>query len=251
MNDGSLGTALCRAYNNWVAKLVCGHEDRLWPVAMIPAGCPRTCPPSSDAASQDLGFKAAHLVPYCGLRNLNDPAFFPYYATAQELDVPLLCHPVTNGILADRFDSFFRHARDGQTIQQHHGIGSSSMRRRLRDVPRLRVAFFECSAEWIIYWMHRMDDDYEAYKNFEAKHLTMRPSEYIRRNCYVTCEADERLLATAIQEIGDARICLATDYPHTDSEFPYTVAKIKERSDIGESQKQLILGENAARLLNL
>jgi hypothetical protein len=25
----------------------------------------------------------------------------------------------------------------------------------------LRVAFFECSAEWVLYWMHRMDDDYK------------------------------------------------------------------------------------------
>ena len=117
--------------------------------------------------------------------------------------------------------------------------------------PKLRVAFFECSAEWIVYWMHRMDEDYEWVKDRDAKHLTMLPSEYIKRNCYVTCEADEKRLAMAIEEIGEERICLATDYPHHDSVYPNTVSIIKARTDINDRQKQLILGENAARLLDL
>src|SRR5215510_8517139 len=39
-NIGGLGLACAQAYNNWVAKLVKGHEDVLLPVAMAPAGCP-------------------------------------------------------------------------------------------------------------------------------------------------------------------------------------------------------------------
>ena len=50
--------------------------------------------------------------------------------------------------------------------------------------PELRVVLFECGAEWILYWMHRMDDDY-AWLKEEAKHLTMAPSAYLKRNCYV------------------------------------------------------------------
>jgi predicted TIM-barrel fold metal-dependent hydrolase len=37
---GKLGAACCRAYNDWVAKLIRGHEDRLWPVGIAPADCP-------------------------------------------------------------------------------------------------------------------------------------------------------------------------------------------------------------------
>ena len=78
--------------------------------------------------------------------------------------------------------------------------------------PRLKVVFFECSAEWILFWMHRMDDDYEWAKDFSqlTGHLSMAPSEYVKRNCYVTCEADERDLATPIRELGEDRIFLAT-----------------------------------------
>ena len=44
---------------------------------------------------------------------------------------------------------------------------------------------------------------------------------------------------------------MASDYPHFDSEFPHTVASIRARTDLTGSQKDKILGENAARLLNL
>jgi predicted TIM-barrel fold metal-dependent hydrolase len=44
---------------------------------------------------------------------------------------------------------------------------------------------------------------------------------------------------------------MATDYPHFDSEFPHTVSGIRERTDLTAKQKDKILGENAARLLNL
>lgn len=251
MNYGALGAMLCRAYNNWVAKLVKGNEDRLWPVAMMPAGCPDEMSKELRRSVTELGFKAAHLVPYCGSRNLNDPVFFPFYQTAVELNVPLFCHPNSNGVLADRFDSFFAMHVMGRPSNCTTGLVALVCGGIFEMFPQLRVAFFECSAEWIVYWMHRMDDDYEAYKDFEAKHLTMKPSEYIRRNCYVTCEIDEKYLPMAIDEIGEERICLATDYPHSDSEFPHTVSKLKERGDITAMQKELILSGNAARLLNL
>jgi len=113
--------------------------------------------------------------------------------------------------------------------------------------------FFECSAEWILYWMHRMDDDWEWARDFPqiSGHLKMAPSEYIRRNCYVTCEADEADLARPIAELGDDHILMASDYPHFDSEYPHTVSTIRERTDLNDRQKAKILGENAARLLRL
>jgi hypothetical protein len=39
--------------------------------------------------------------------------------------------------------------------------------------------------------------------------------------------------------------------PHFDSEYPHTVSGIRERKDLTPKQKDKILGENAARLLNL
>ena len=48
-------------------------------VAIVPAGCPDQTANELKRCVKELGFKAGHLVQYCGPRNLNDPSFFPYY----------------------------------------------------------------------------------------------------------------------------------------------------------------------------
>lgn len=248
---GGLGEALCGAYNNWVAKLVRGNEDKFWPVAIVPAGSPEAMTGELRRCVKELGFKAGHLVPYTEERNLDDPAFFPYYEAAQELGVPLLCHPPSLGELTDRFTSFFPIHVLGRPLNCTAALVALVCGGVFERFPKLQVAFFECSAEWILYWMHRMDEDYEWVRDDQAKHLSAPPSEYVRRNVYVTCESDEKRLSLAIEELGEDRICMATDYPHFDSEFPHTVSMIREREDITKRHKDRILGENAARLLRL
>lgn len=252
-NIGPLGAALARCYNDWAAKLVKGYEDLFWPVAMAPGGCPEAMADELRRCVKELGFRAGHLVPYCGTRNLDDPAYYPYYQAAEELNVPLFCHPNSNGDLVDRFDNFFKTHVLGRPLNCTPALIALVLGGVFEKFPRLKVAFFECSAEFPLYWMHRMDDDYEWARDFPhlSGSLKMVPSEYVRRNCYFTCEADEKDLARPIAELGEDHILMATDYPHFDSEYPHTVSAIRARNDISAKQKDKILGENAARLLNL
>lgn len=252
-NIGGLGAALARSYNNWVARLVKTYAEVFLPVAMAPAGCPEAMADELRRCVMELGFKAGHLVPYCGSRNLDDLSFFPYYQAAEELNVPLFCHPNSNGELTDRFDNFFKTHVLGRPMNCTAALAALVLGGIFEKFPKLKVVFFECSAEWILYWMHRMDDDYEWAKDFSqlSGMLSMPPSEYVKRNCYVTCEADEKDLSRSIAEIGEDRVLMATDYPHFDSEFPHTVSSIRERNDLTMRQKEKIVGENASQLLNL
>jgi predicted TIM-barrel fold metal-dependent hydrolase len=98
--------------------------------------------------------------------------------------------------------------------------------------------------------MHRLDDDFAFLKNGFST-LKEKPSEYVKRNVWVTCEADERPMTRVLEEFPASHIMMATDYPHFDSEFPNTVKGIRDRSDLTDRQKDMILGENAAALLGL
>ena len=249
--EGELGAALCRAYNNWVKNLVKGKEDRLWPVGVVPWGHPEALVDELRRCVLEHKFKAIHLTPYTHKYTIDNAVFEPFYAEAEKLDVPLMLHPASFGELINRYDNFFAMHVLGRPFNCTAGLIALATGGVFERYPNLRVAFFECSAEWILYWMHRMDDDYGRMKGTFTPKVTRKPSEYLKKNCYVTCEADERLLALALKEFSEDRVLMASDYPHFDSEYPGTVHELKARGDITDKQKQKILTENAREFLRL
>ena len=96
----------------------------------------------------------------------------------------------------------------------------------LERYPGLRVAFLEAGCGWLPFWLERMDDHYEKglERDFGAANvLTMPPSDYFRRQCFVSADADEAMLEHVIAVLGDDRIVFSTDYPHPDSKYPHAV----------------------------
>jgi len=263
MTEGPLGAAIASAYNNWVTNFVKDYRDVLYPVALMPAGAPDAMPGELRRCVNELGIKAAHLVCYQGDRNMDDPAFHPFYEAAQELDVPLFCHPNgQQGFITQRFDkgmanNFLAMHTLGRPTNCTQALVALVAGGIFEKFPRLKVVFFECTAEWPLYWMHRLDDDWEWIKEDQERHmpipLSMTPSEYIKRNCYVTMEADEHpgIFAIAKDEVGIDHIMMATDMPHYDSEFPDTVHTIQSRKDLTIDEKEKILGGTAAQILHI
>ena len=48
----------------------------------------------------------------------------------------------------------------------------------------------------------------------------MKPSDYFRRQCFISFEADETRLGQVIKTIGADHVVFASDYPHWDATFP-------------------------------
>jgi predicted TIM-barrel fold metal-dependent hydrolase len=116
--------------------------------------------------------------------------------------------------------------------------------------PELQVVFLEAGAGWLPYWLWRMDEHYEILP-FQVPWLKKKPSEYFRRQCFISFEADETRLGEVISSIGPDRVVFASDYPHWDATFPGVTDMILGRADLNAETKRKIMGENAARLLRL
>ena len=71
------------------------------------------------------------------------------------------------------------------------------------------------------------------------------------RNCYIATDADEESLRIVINEIGDDRIVVSTDYPHDDSLFPQATDAFLGLKGISDDSKRKILWDNCARLYKL
>jgi predicted TIM-barrel fold metal-dependent hydrolase len=82
----------------------------------------------------------------------------------------------------------------------------------------------------------------------------MPPSEYFRRQCYVSFDVDEETLTLAATSpyVGADRIIWASDYPHPDAKFPGTVAELLRNLDgLDAGAQQAIASGNAQRLYRL
>ncbi len=201
-NPGPLGAAVSRAYNNWAHNLVAGYRDKLSPVAMLPAGCPEAMPNELRRCVQELGFKAAHLVSYTKDKQMDDPAFFPLYETAQELDIPLFCHPSTlgdTGTLINRQTHFFPMHILGRPLNCVAPLVAMVLSGDVRKISALENGFFRGHGR--IFGL--LDASYgrrlrSAQRPWHVPPAEHAPSEYVRRNCYISCEADEKMVADGV-----------------------------------------------------
>ena len=81
--------------------------------------------------------------------------------------------------------------------------------------------------------------------------LKLAPSEYFRRQCFVSVDPDEALVRYTIDAIGDENLVLSTDWPHDDSAYPHATESFLGLEGVSDDSKRRILWDNCARLYNL
>ena len=240
--------AYARAYNDFIAD-VCKQTSRLKGVALVPLQNPAAAVAEANRAVTNLGLSSIAIATQGMKEHLGSQSFWPLYEELERLNVPLCVHNRREGPAGEiRFDSFiFMHTigRPVETFIQFAGLIYGGVVERF---PKLRIAFLECGAGWVPYWMERMDEEWEKRGKVEAPLCKNKPSEYIKHgNLFFAMEPEEEMVPYVIERIGDDKILFASDYPHWDGIFPHVVSTIRGRKDLSDRAKSRILGENAKR----
>jgi predicted TIM-barrel fold metal-dependent hydrolase len=116
--------------------------------------------------------------------------------------------------------------------------------------PRLKCVVLEAGATWIAAWLDRMDAKYQTLKD-DVSPLKMPPSECFYRQCLVSADPDETMLAACVDHIGADYFVWASDYPHIDASFG-VVSEIRGRlSTLSAEDQAKVLGNNAVRFYRL
>jgi predicted TIM-barrel fold metal-dependent hydrolase len=240
--------AYARAYNDFIAD-VCQQSPRLKGIALVPLQNPAAAVEEAHRAVTKLGLSSIAVATQGMKEHLGSQTFWPLYEELEQLNVPLCVHNRREGPAGEiRFDSFiFMHTigRPVETFIQFAGLIYGGVAERF---PKLRIAFLECGAGWVPYWMERMDEEWEKRGKVEAPLCKKKPSEYVKHgNWFFAMEPEEETVPYVIERIGDDKILFASDYPHWDGIFPHVVSTIRGRNDISAQAKSRILGENAKR----
>jgi len=108
----------------------------------------------------------------------------------------------------------------------------------------------EGNCSWAPWLFARLDEHYEDYVGKYEVKLEMNPSEYFKRNCYVSVESDEATVKLYVDWLGNDNVVFSTDYPHADSKFPHAVEKLLTLP-VSDESKRKFLWDNCARLYDI
>ena len=259
-DDNDLAAAISRAYNDWMADFCRADPSRMYGAGSLPAQNVDAAVHEVRRVREELGFVAVFLRPNPVLgRNWHNPVYDPIWAECEKQGLAVGFHEGTPCALpvamAERFDG--RHEELWTTehlaahpIEQMYACLSMIMGGVLERFPGLRVAFLEGNCSWAPFWIWRMDEHWEHREQVVKERLPLRPSDYFKRQCYVSIEADEEPGKYALDWLGDDNVVFSTDYPHPDSRYPHAIDTALTLPIPKESMRK-VLWDNCARLYGL
>ena len=248
--------ALARAYNDWAHDYCRSNPQRLKFAAQIAMhDIPLAVAEARRCVSQ-LGAVAVIGTPNpVNGQHLHDEACEPLWDALEELDVPIGFHPTGNTSLKDDAGArYVGHANFHpiahairNPVELMGAIASLTTGGVLERHPRLRAAFLEGTAGWLYWWLWRLDDQWEKFGPGCEHQLSMLPSEYFKRQCYIALDVDEEPAVDVVRKLGAEYFVVSSDYPHSDGAFPEALQQFFGLP-LDDEARRKILWDNCARL---
>ena len=248
------GAAIQRAINDW--QLAFWSRPRSAAEGLDPgrAGRHRSSrSPRSSAAPRPAATSRSTSAPRAN-EPLGRRRYWPIYARAQELGLPLGIH----------VGGYGGHAPTGggwpSYYAEEHQSNAHTMAAQLTSLviegvperfPKLKIVFIEGGFGWIPSTTWRMDQHFEHFRS-EVPHLKRRPSEYVKEHFWFTTqpidEPDEgKHLRSLIDWVGVDRLLFSSDYPHWDFDDP----RFAFKTPLTEAERRKIFNGNARALYKL
>ncbi len=261
--DGKLLSAIFRAYNDWAAEFCNAQPSRLKGIAMvnvddIPEGIEEL------ERCRRMGLVGAMISVHPAEElSYERPLYDPFWAAAQDLDMPLSLHTGTSRVIPHSTSPF----RDvsgirtalltfTQRVVHRSGWVEESLTNMifagvLERYPRLKVGSVEHDVGWAPHWVWTMDKFYHVFSGaFGWKRLKAGalPSDYVKSNMFFSCQ-DDRLGVEHRDSIGVDTLLWGSDYPHQDSTFPNSRQVLDDvLAGVPEDERAKIAGSSTAKL---
>ena len=252
--DLAFAAEFARLYNRWLAGYCRQFPQRLFGVGLVPIEDVATSIRVMREA-RELGLVAIMVPAVLRTRNLDHRDLEPFYAAAEDLEMPLGIHGAPGIHLpplgAERFDNYLQVHVVSFPFDMMVATTALVLGGVLERHPRLRVALLESGVGWVPYFFDRLDEHVEKRGRLTPE-CKREPREYLARGqLHVSCEPEESALPFVTATLGDHFVMYASDYPHWDSDFPNSTRGLRERTDLAPEVKARILGENAAAFYRL
>ena len=254
VRDSALLSAIFRAYNDWLAEFCNTHPDRLKGIAMINLDDVVDGIKELERTAK-MGLVGAMISEYPPEAQRYDiPDYEPFWAAAQDLNMPLSLHTATSREGKSR-SSGPSSTRDASSRANKVFLPATSLCDMIfagvfERHPELRVAIVEFELAWAAHLLGTMDYTYierqkEASYRFKGGVL---PSDFFRNNVYVSFQEDH--IGIRLRDVtGVDTLMWGSDYPHSEATFPRSQEIINRILEgVPQDERAKIVGGNTARL---
>lgn len=268
--------ALCVAYNNWVYDFCQADPNRLYPEALLPCHDMELALKEMERTAK-LGFKSTVLPGSTATGcPLSDPHWDPLFSCMEEAGWPLFIHPAfdvqtdsaaqflcspakMNSSSAAAYQLMFYNLNF--MLDNIVTLGEITLGGMLDKHPNLNVCFIESGSSWASEVLYRLDKDFHVpwaglppsdtwVRGMELKAKTP-PSELAERQVYFMFEGGDRGQTKQDVERRANNLIWCSDIPHYDADGPWEGGGCLRYLDVNEADQKLIMGGNAAKLLDI
>ena len=244
--------AIYDIYNEYVAGLVKGYEEKMAALACITCHDPRVSARQLRTAAE-LGLRGAEVNVSQMVKPIYHEDWDVLWETAAECEMPISFHTlgldyakpnpaeskkyewVDTGLLFVLFQ-----------LSGAEFLVSVLLSGACEKHPSFNFVLGECGVGWLPYVLERTDNEYKD-RLFHLG-LPKMPSEYWKRQGYSTFQ-EEFVSLDQVERISAESIMWGSDYPHQDGVFPDSRKAIREGlGHLPEGVLRKIVCENAARL---
>lgn len=243
------GAELAREVNEGMARIAADYPDRFVALGSVPLQDSQLAIRELNHCVKNLGMRGIEICTNVNGKNLTDPSLKldKFFARAEALGVVIFMHPL-GYTQADRlthhyFNNVIGNPLDS-TVAVSHLIFDGVMAR----YPKLKFVVAHGGGFIAHYWA-RMDHAWRARPDCRTV-IKKPPSSYLEKFYFDTITFDPEMLRRLIERFGADHVVLGTDYPYDmGEEDPLgLIAQVKKLS---KTDRQLIQGGNAARLLGI
>ena len=245
--DSDYQAACFQAYNRWLEGFVSdAPSGRLFGLGQVALR-------SVDEGIEELedakkrGFVGVMMTGNPPEADYDDPMYDALWEAAVDLDLPLSFHILTSKAdslkqRGPKINGFLGIMRGCQDIMGTFVFGGVFERH-----PKLKVVCAEADAGWVPHFVYRMDHAYKRHRFWmKCPPLEKLPSEYFLNNIYLTFQDDWTAFKYR-EDMNPRRLMWASDFPHSDSTWPWSQDIIKEHTQgMTQEEKDWVLHDNVA-----
>jgi 5-carboxyvanillate decarboxylase len=248
--DAPTANSLAASTNDQLAEAVRKHPTRFAGLAAIAPQDPKTAAKELERATKTLGLKGAVVNSHTEGEYLDDPKFWEIFEAAEALKAPIYIHPREPG--PQMLQPYLRRGMERALWGFNVEVSLHTLALITAGVfdrfPNLKIVIGH-AGEALPYMLYRIDYWQRRKKPFMPK-LKMLPSDYMRRNIWITTSGVPWAPAIQLAQsvLGVGRVMYAMDYPY---EFEIEEVTMTDDLPISDGDKKKLFQTNAETVFSL